>query len=69
MRCYACRNACPLCVCQERCIAETLDPKWLTQRMGIPEKFLFHFVHAMHLAGRCTECGECEHVTTMESCH
>ena len=66
MRCYACRNACPLCVCQEHCIAETRDPKWLTQRMGIPEKFLFHFIHAMHLAGRCTECGECERVCPME---
>jgi formate dehydrogenase (coenzyme F420) beta subunit len=66
MRCYACRNACPLCVCQDRCIVETRDPKWLTQRMGIPEKFLFHFIHAMHLAGRCTECGECERVCPME---
>jgi ferredoxin len=66
MRCYACRNACPLCVCQDRCIAETRDPKWLTQRMGIAEKFLFHFIHAMHLAGRCTECGECERVCPME---
>ncbi len=65
MRCYACRNACPLCVCQDRCIAETRDPKWLTQRMGTPEKFLFHFIHALHLAGRCIECGECERVCPM----
>ena len=66
MRCYACRNACPLCVCQDRCIAETRDPKWLTQRMNISEKLLFHFIHALHLAGRCTECGECERVCPME---
>jgi len=66
MRCYACRNACPLCVCQERCIAETREPKWVTQYMSISEKYLFHFIHALHLAGRCTECGECERVCPME---
>jgi ferredoxin len=66
MRCYACRNACPLCVCQDRCIVEARDPKWLTQRMGTAEKFLFHCIHAQHLAGRCTECGECERVCPME---
>jgi coenzyme F420-reducing hydrogenase beta subunit len=62
LRCYACRNACPLCTCQDRCIAETREPKWLTQYMDLSEKFLFHFIHTWHLAGRCTECGECERV-------
>lgn len=66
IRCYACRNACPLCVCQDKCVAETRDPKWLSQYVGLSEKFMFHFIHALHLAGRCTECGECERVCPME---
>ncbi len=64
-RCYACRNACPLCVCQDSCIAETRDPHWQTQRASASEKMMFHMIHALHLAGRCTECGECERACPM----
>ncbi|HUJ67908.1 MAG TPA: 4Fe-4S dicluster domain-containing protein [Syntrophorhabdales bacterium] len=65
-RCYACRNACPLCVCQDSCIAETRDPHWVSQRSNLSEKMMFHFIHAIHLAGRCTECGECERACPMD---
>jgi len=64
-RCYACRNACPLCVCQDSCIAETRDPHWQSQRSTLSEKMMFHLIHAIHLAGRCTECGECERACPM----
>ncbi|MGD0235588.1 MAG: 4Fe-4S dicluster domain-containing protein [Syntrophorhabdales bacterium] len=65
IRCYACRNACPLCVCKESCIAETRDPHWMSQKATQNEKMMFHMIHAIHLAGRCTECGECERACPM----
>lgn len=66
IRCYACRNACPMCVCQDRCIAESRDPHWMSQRVNETERFMFHFIHALHLAGRCVECEECSRVCPME---
>lgn len=66
LRCYACRNACPMCVCKDHCIAETRDPHWMTQETNVKQKLMFQLIHAMHLAGRCTECGECERACPMD---
>jgi ferredoxin len=60
VRCYACRNACPLCVCRDHCVAQSRDPHWMTQEDTAQNKWFFQMIHAVHLAGRCTECGECE---------
>lgn len=60
IRCYACRNACPMCVCKDYCIAESREPLWLQQENSPAENFMFQLIHVSHLAGRCTECGECE---------
>ena len=60
IRCYACRNACPLCVCREHCVATSREPHWLTQSDGVRDKMFFQIIHAAHLAGRCTGCGECQ---------
>ncbi|MDL2272725.1 4Fe-4S binding protein [Desulfovibrio sp. OttesenSCG-928-I05] len=59
IRCYACRNACPLCVCKDHCVATSRDPHWLTQADSPRDKLFFQLIHATHLAGRCTGCGEC----------
>ena len=66
IRCYACRNACPMCVCRDHCIADTREPHWLSQETDVEQKWMFQLIHAMHLAGRCTECGECERACPMD---
>jgi len=58
MKCYACRASCPLCYCS-RCTVEGNQPQWISvpsHRIGNLE---WHIMRAMHLAGRCVNCGEC----------
>ena len=61
VRCYACRQACPLCYCEE-CAAEIALPKWLPRSPDAASNLFFHAMRAHHLAGRCVDCGECERV-------
>ena len=65
VRCFACRNACPLCVCRAHCVADSRDPHWMTLKSSVQEKWFFQVLHSLHLAGRCTECGECERACPM----
>ena len=65
IRCYACRNACPMCVCRDNCVADSREPHWLTQEDSPTQKMFFQLIHAMHLAGRCTGCGECNRACPM----
>jgi len=58
IRCYACRNVCPMCYCQE-CFVDCNSPKWLTGGVDSAENLLFQTGRALHLAGRCVECGAC----------
>jgi ferredoxin len=57
-KCYACRAACPLCYC-ERCITDNNQPQWVCAASHAQGNFEWHINRAMHLAGRCVECGSC----------
>jgi ferredoxin len=58
IKCYACRAACPLCYCG-RCQVEYNQPQVITVEATPLGNLEWHFMRAMHLAGRCTDCGDC----------
>jgi ferredoxin len=61
IRCYACRNACPLCYCPTCFVDESL-PQWVGKSTDPTDTMTFHILRAYHCAGRCTDCGACERV-------
>jgi formate dehydrogenase (coenzyme F420) beta subunit len=57
IKCYGCRNICPVCFCRE-CSMEHND---LIATGSVPPEIpIFHLVRAVHMAGRCIDCGLCE---------
>jgi len=65
IRCYACRQACPMCNCPT-CLYERDDSLWVGLGIRPDEKRAFHLGRAYHLAGRCIGCNECERVCPMD---
>ncbi|MCK5548049.1 MAG: 4Fe-4S dicluster domain-containing protein, partial [Thermoplasmata archaeon] len=65
IRCYACRNVCPLCYCKE-CAADHLREQWLNRSVNVSENAAWHMLRAFHHAGRCIDCGECERACPMD---
>ena len=62
IRCNACRDACPACTC-EKCVFD--NPTSGVENKAPANSFeekLFHIIRAYHVAGRCTDCGECSRV-------
>lgn len=62
IRCNACRNVCPACSCR-KCVFDStkFDSEQKANADSFEEK-MFHIIRAFHVAGRCTDCGECSRV-------
>ena len=65
IRCYACRDACPLCYCQVCFVDETM-PQWVGKSQDRSDVMTYHLLRAFHCAGRCTDCGACESACPMD---
>ena len=59
IRCYACREACPMCYCTE-CFVDSSSPRWNEKGLAPSDLQFYHVVRAYHQTGRCTACGACE---------
>lgn len=62
IRCNACRNVCPACTCR-KCVFDS-NKFDSAQKVNVDtfEEKMFHIIRAFHVAGRCTDCGECSRV-------
>ncbi len=62
IRCNACRDVCPACSC-EKCVFDNRD-SGISQKGAVNsfEENMYHIIRAFHVAGRCTDCGECSRV-------
>ncbi len=58
VRCYACRQACPLCYCKT-CFVDQSFPSWFGKSINLSDTFSFHLIRALHMTGRCVDCGAC----------
>jgi ferredoxin len=74
IRCYACREVCPVCACVECAIDpgeraitprtppgdKACAPVWASRERQLSENAVYLTTRAMHMAGRCVRCGWCE---------
>lgn len=65
IRCMACRSICPFCYC-EQCLCDRNRPQAVDSSPRPAGNMAWHIVRAMHLAGRCAGCAECERACPMD---
>ena len=64
MKCYGCREACPLCFCDDCCL-EAEGPEWVPGGYT-PAAPFFHLTRMVHMVDACTNCGQCSEVCPCE---
>ncbi|MDI6710026.1 MAG: 4Fe-4S dicluster domain-containing protein [Bacillota bacterium] len=63
IKCYGCRNACPLCYCKD-CYLDA--GRGLVPGGQLAPARLFHLTRLAHVADSCLNCGQCEAACPME---
>ena len=58
IKCYACRQNCPLCYC-DVCAADKNRPTRIDTSATLKGNFAWNILRAFHLAGRCVGCSAC----------
>ncbi|MCL1879763.1 MAG: 4Fe-4S binding protein [Actinomycetia bacterium] len=64
IRCYACREVCPVCTCRE-CFVDQHEVGWQGKQGNTTENRFYSLTRAFHISDRCVECGECERACPM----
>jgi len=62
IKCYGCRNVCPMCFCEDCKMEQELWAKTGT----LPPELMFLFIRFYHISERCIECAECENACPMD---
>ncbi len=64
IRCYACRQVCPNCYCPV-CFTDISLPQLVGKTHNLSDNLIFQIGRALHMAGRCVECGACHRACPM----